>query len=288
MKSWYWAELAVAICTVPLLIITIFMRDTCAWRIYHKGGKGSSDDDSTIPVEKGSSKKATVNLFSSLFTEPSIPFLGLWLGVIMGIQYSLYSTLPPLLVGAYHLDWLPQSLCFLSLGLGSILGLIVHFIFHTQVLPSLGDHWHSKYTSGVTSNTSSQLPARYRLLTALPVTIILPMVVILFAFTVLPDSSIFISLALLVLFSTCSSIAFLSGMLYLTEIFNAVEDVQLLAGYFFVAHAVSAGMIIVSGDSMGSLGFKATFGVFAAASALLGLPVWGLWIRNRYMERHLQ
>lgn len=264
------------------------MRDTCAWRIYNNSNQSISDEDSSIPVEKGSPRKAMLNIIRSLFTEPSTLLLGLWLGVIMGIQYAFYSTLPPLLSGAYHLDWLPQSLCFLSLGLGSILGLIVHFIFHTQALPSLADHWHSKYPSDQASNPAPQLPARYRLLTALPVTIILPMVVIFFAFTVLPDSSIFISLALLALFGTCSSIAFLSGMLFLTEIFNSIEDVQLLAGYFFVVHTVSAGMVIVSGDAMGSLGFKATFGVIAAASALLGLPVWGLWIRNRHKERHLQ
>jgi hypothetical protein len=287
-KSWQWAEFAIAMVTAPLLILTVLMRETCAWRISQKSGHAAPDDTPEAEVEKGSPKKAVLNMLRVVFTDPSIIILGLWMGVIMGIQFSFYSALPQQLRGAYQLDWLPQTLCFFSLGLGSILGLLVHFIFETQALSTLATHWHSRYAAGSSSSPASRLPARYRLLTALPVTIVLPMVVIFFAFTVLPDSSVFISLSLLVLYSACSAMAFLSGMIYLIEIFSTVEDAILVAGYFFVVHLTSAGIVVASGSGMGNLGFKAAFGVFAAAAAMLGLFVWGLWIRNRYLERRLQ
>jgi hypothetical protein len=77
-------------------------------------------------------------------------------------------------------------------------------------------------------------------------------------------------------------------MLYLTDVFSSLDDAPLVAGYYFVLHLVGAGLVIASSEAISCLGFKAAYGLFAAAAALFGLFPWILWIRNRYQERHLQ
>lgn len=272
LKSWQWAEIGVAIVTAPLIILLSLTKETCHWRI------GNSKD---IVVEKLSVKTSNLNLVHVIFMDLNIICLGLWMGVIFGIQYAFYSTIPDQFGMAYHLDWLPQNLSFLALGLGSMIGIVAHLLFQTQILSSLTNLWHAKRSSNYSTDPAPSVPPRYHLLGALPITIVLPMLTIFFVFTVLSDSTVFISLAILVLISICSSLAFLSGLGYLAETFNEISEATIVGAYFFIALSAAGGILIASGGCMGPLGFKSSFGIFTAAMALLGLPIWGLWWWNK-------
>jgi MFS family permease len=254
------------------------MRETCAWRI----GK-----DKDIVVQRTSVKDTFKDMVHLLFLEPRTIALCLWVGTLTGIQYSFYSTLPTYFKNTFSLDGFHVKLTYVSLALGSIIGLLLYSTLQTQLKTWIMDYRSCSCSTDDLSKSEKSLPSRYRLLGALPVTFGCPFILIFFGFTFLPDAALFISLSLLVIYSAGSAITLLSVFQYLADRLTDSHEATILAVCSAIVHLTAASIALSFGPCISTLGMKVSFGVFSGASAVLGLIAWVVWFADRYAQRKL-
>ncbi|KAF2673876.1 MFS general substrate transporter [Microthyrium microscopicum] len=273
--SWRWTQLMFTFLTVPIMVATFYSRETT-----------STPNDEKTPFKLA----AQVSLFIRLtlgrpimliFTKPSILFLGLTTGFSVAIQYALYTTLPTVFSGTYHLTWLTESLCFLSLSIGVLLGMSIHILQHLRLYASLTIYWRKSLTSSEAHTQPQAFPARYRLIPALPIVLLLPLSLVLFAFTVVPGYSIFIPLSFVIFLALCCFLLFISSLLYIQDEFRDNERGSAVGGFLFVVYLVGAGLPTISTVLLDRLHLTGMFGVLAAGSLVLGSAVIVFWMKGK-------
>jgi hypothetical protein len=276
-------QLAFTLSLVPVLIGTYFTTETSEQRLRND-----------IPIDR-QGLLAGVGLFLehvftrpiiTLFTQPTLLALGLVSGLAISIQFSMAAAVPAILSDAYTLGSLSSALCYIGQAIGILLGSIIYLLQHSNIYRPLADCWNTAHapTAENESKIQGRSPPRYRLLPALPATIMLPLSLAFFAFTVQPGYSIFIPLSFLVLFGSCTFLLVLSSFLHLHDLAAAENRVSSLSTFLFLANLIGAGLPIGFDHILKRLQLKGTFGVLAAGTVCSVMVVWTIWMRGKRKE----
>ncbi|KAF4972816.1 hypothetical protein FSARC_716 [Fusarium sarcochroum] len=134
-KSWRWSFWVVAIVTGAITIVAfVFMRETYAYVILDKKTKKLRKETGNTKLrsalDKGITPKelfslAMVRPTKMLLFSPIVLFLSLYMALIYGYLYLLFTAMPALFEGEYHFSSGSVGLSYIGIGVGSLTGLAI-------------------------------------------------------------------------------------------------------------------------------------------------------------------
>ncbi|KAF5001457.1 hypothetical protein FGRMN_1053 [Fusarium graminum] len=134
-KSWRWSFWVVSIVTGAITVMAfLFMRETYAYAILEKKAKKLRKETGNpklrSALDKGTTTKelfslAMVRPTKMLLFAPIVSLLSLYMALVYGYLYLLFTAMPSLFEGEYHFSRGSVGLSYLGIGTGSILGLVI-------------------------------------------------------------------------------------------------------------------------------------------------------------------
>lgn len=108
-------------------------------------------------------KRSIIRPTKMLFKSPIVAALSIYMAVVYGYLYLLFTTLTPVYEGVYHFGAGPVGLVFLGIGIGSMLGLIIFGALSDRLL---------KYLTS--KSGTSEMKPEYRLPPLIPASLLIP------------------------------------------------------------------------------------------------------------------
>ncbi|KAF5027045.1 hypothetical protein F66182_853 [Fusarium sp. NRRL 66182] len=134
-KGWRWSFWVVAIVTGAITILAFaFMEETYAYAILEKKTKKLRKQTGNTGLRSALDKGTTTReLFSMAMVRPTkmllfspiVSLLSLYMSIVYGYLYLLFTAMPLLFEGEYHFSSGAVGLTYLGIGVGSIVGLVI-------------------------------------------------------------------------------------------------------------------------------------------------------------------
>lgn len=134
-KSWRWSFWVVSILAGAITIMAfVFMRETYAYTILDNKTKKLRKETGNPKLRSALAKEITTKeLFSMAMVRPTkmllfapiVTLLSLYMALVYGYLYLLFTSMPTLFVKEYHFSSGSVGLAYLGLGMGSLIGLII-------------------------------------------------------------------------------------------------------------------------------------------------------------------
>ncbi|KAF5234024.1 hypothetical protein FAUST_7803 [Fusarium austroamericanum] len=134
-KSWRWSFWVVSILAGAITIMAfVFMRETYAYTILDNKTKKLRKETGNPKLRSALAKEITTKeLFSMAMVRPTkmllfapiVTLLSLYMALVYGYLYLLFTSMPTLFVKEYHFSSGSVGLAYLGLGMGSLIGLVI-------------------------------------------------------------------------------------------------------------------------------------------------------------------
>lgn len=134
-KSWRWSFWVVSILAGAITIMAfVFMRETYAYTILDRKTKKLRKETGNPKLRSALAKEiSTEELFSMAMVRPTkmllfapiVTLLSLYMALVYGYLYLLFTSMPTLFVKEYHFSSGSVGLAYLGLGVGSLIGLVI-------------------------------------------------------------------------------------------------------------------------------------------------------------------
>ncbi|KAL6915812.1 hypothetical protein ACHAP8_005468 [Fusarium lateritium] len=134
-KSWRWSFWVVSILAGAITIMAfVFMRETYAYTILDKKAKKLRKETGNPKLRSALAKDITTKeLFSMAMVRPTkmllfapiVSLLSLYMALVYGYLYLLFTAIPTLFVKEYHFSSGSVGLSYLGIGVGSLIGLVI-------------------------------------------------------------------------------------------------------------------------------------------------------------------
>ncbi|QPC71685.1 hypothetical protein HYE68_002437 [Fusarium pseudograminearum] len=134
-KSWRWSFWVVSILAGAITIMAfVFMRETYAYTILDRKTKKLRKETGNPKLRSALAKEiSTKELFSMAMVRPTkmllfapiVTLLSLYMALVYGYLYLLFTSMPTLFVKEYHFSSGSVGLAYLGLGVGSLIGLVI-------------------------------------------------------------------------------------------------------------------------------------------------------------------
>ncbi|KAM0306621.1 hypothetical protein ACHAPM_001192 [Fusarium culmorum] len=134
-KSWRWSFWVVSILAGAITIMAfVFMRETYSYTILDNKTKKLRKETGNPKLRSALAKEITTKeLFSMAMVRPTkmllfapiVTLLSLYMALVYGYLYLLFTSMPTLFVKEYHFSSGSVGLAYLGLGMGSLIGLII-------------------------------------------------------------------------------------------------------------------------------------------------------------------
>ncbi|KAG8673464.1 hypothetical protein FPOAC2_06908 [Fusarium poae] len=134
-KSWRWSFWVVSILAGAITIMAfVFMRETYAYTILDKKTKKLRKETGNPKLRSALAKDITTKeLFSMAMVRPTkmllfapiVSLLSLYMALVYGYLYLLFTAIPTLFVKEYHFSSGSVGLSYLGIGVGSLIGLVI-------------------------------------------------------------------------------------------------------------------------------------------------------------------
>lgn len=170
--GWRWVFWLLTIASGVCAIFSItFQRETyepvLLQKLTNKRIKESGNPDLKSRLDPGISKKdfflrAVIRPTKMLIFSPIVLMLSIYMAVVYGYLYLLFTTLTPVYEGLYHFNQGVVGLTYLGIGLGSMLGLVIFGILSDRLL---------KY---LTKKNGGDMKPEYRLPPLIPGSLFIP------------------------------------------------------------------------------------------------------------------
>jgi MFS family permease len=276
-----WVSLLIAFAIIPTAIAAFFMAET-------KRDSTTEYTSEFITLWMRIKTLFRLSLGRPLYiliTTPSVMLLGLSTGAASAIHFALYRSLPQILSPVFSQSRFEQDFSYFSLSVGHVVGLAALLIYYSATSRRAGAIQDKSIMSQELNMSSAKCNAGRKLIPILPIIVLLPLSLAFFALTVTPDYSVFVPLSFLTIFSACSFVLFVSGMLHISEQAQTEKAAPSIAAYMLVVYAMSAGLSIGFSKLLDVLKLKGTFGAFSGATALFTISMLVLWICYRNKTR---
>ncbi|RGP68151.1 hypothetical protein FSPOR_5495 [Fusarium sporotrichioides] len=134
-KSWRWSFWVVSILAGAITIMAfVFMRETYAYTILDRKTKKLRKETGNPKLRSALAKDITTKeLFSMAMVRPTkmllfapiVSLLSLYMALVYGYLYLLFTAIPTLFVNEYHFSSGSVGLSYLGIGIGSLIGLVI-------------------------------------------------------------------------------------------------------------------------------------------------------------------
>ncbi|PTD08345.1 putative transporter [Fusarium culmorum] len=134
-KSWRWSFWVVSILAGAITIMAfVFMRETYSYTILDNKTKKLRKETGNPKLRSALAKEITTKeLFSMAMVRPTkmllfapiVTLLSLYMALVYGYLYLLFTSMPTLFVKEYHFSSGSVGLAYLGLGMGSLIGLVI-------------------------------------------------------------------------------------------------------------------------------------------------------------------
>ncbi|KAF4335546.1 multidrug resistant [Fusarium beomiforme] len=134
-KGWRWSFWVVAIVGGAITVLAFFvMRETYAYAILEKKTKRLRKETGNTKLRsalnKGTTPKEVFNLAITrptkmLLFAPIVSLLSLYMALVYGYLYLLFTAMPMLFAGEYHFSSGSVGLAYIGIGVGSLIGLVI-------------------------------------------------------------------------------------------------------------------------------------------------------------------
>lgn len=263
--------------------------------------KDTGNQDLRSALDSGLTKKdffkrSIVRPLKMLVLSPIVLSTSLYVGVVYGYLYLMFTTFPLVFEGTYHFSQGSVGLCYLGLGVGSMIGVVVFAVTSDKILKKHGtdqaenpDDTLQRTTT--TASTRTLVKPEMRLPMMIWSAPLIPVGLMIYAWTTEYKVHWIVPIMATTLVGVGNITVFMCISTYLIDAFSIYAASALAANT--VIRSVMGAVLPLAGQKMYKtlgLGWGNSLLAFVAF-ALLPVPIvlsrWGERIRKRYIIKNL-
>lgn len=217
-----------------------------------------------------------------LFTEPIAGLFSLYISFNFAVQYSFFVAFPTVFEDAYGFNLGSQGLTFLGLGVGILIAIILIIINSKYIYDPLALRWKKQHSDthgeSTTKSAASTPPPEYRLFTAFPGSILIPIGLFVFAWTARSSVHWIVPVIAEALFGIGQVLDFMSCTMYLMDTYGPLYGASAMAANTLLRYSVGCGFPLFAEQMYSKLGVGWATSLLGFISVALTLVPWCFWI----------
>jgi MFS family permease len=221
-----------------------------------------------------------------LFTEPIPGLFSLYVAFQFAVQYTFFAAFPFIFEESYGFDLGQIGLTFLGLGVGVIPGFIILIVFTMKfykpwVIELKTTHIkkvRAAHAAGEEVPTSTGVPPpEWRLILAIPASILMPIALFLFGWTV-GNTHWIVPVIAEGIYDMGQLLIFMSATLYVTDCYGPLYGASAMAANTLLRYSMGAAFPLFAVQTYTKLGVHWATSLLAFISCVLALIPWCFWI----------
>lgn len=217
-----------------------------------------------------------------LFTEPIAGLFSLYISFNFAVQYSFFVAFPTVFEDAYGFNLGSQGLTFLGLGVGILIAIVSIIINSKFIYAPLALRWKKRtpnaHGESKTKSVASTPPPEYRLFTAFPGSMLIPISLFLFAWTARPSVPWIVPVIAEALFGIGQVLDFMSCTMYLMDTYGPLYGASAMAANTLLRYSVGFAFPLFVDQMYSKLGVDWATSLLGFISIALTLVPWCFWI----------
>ncbi|QDS75194.1 hypothetical protein FKW77_008712 [Venturia effusa] len=177
-----------------------------------------------------------------LLSEPIAGLFSLYIAFNFAVQYSFFVAFPTVFEDVYGFDLGSQGLTFLGLGVGILVAVLSIIINSKFVYAPLALRWKKRHPraqgESKTKSAASTPPPEYRLFTAFPGSMLIPIALFLFAWTARRSIHWIVPIIAEALFGIGQVLDFMSCTMYLMDTYGPLYGASAMAANTLLRYTV--------------------------------------------------
>jgi MFS family permease len=293
-ENWRWTAWATLFATALLLgPLFLGMRETYKKTILQKRAKRDRKERGEKEPKRPPIGRIVHQFFSltltrplyMLFTEPIPGLISLYVAFNFAVQYTFFAAFPLIFEEAYGFNLGQVGLTFLGLGVGIIPGFIVIVIFTIKyykpwVIELKTAHFKAVRAAQAAGKgapeSSGVVPPEWRLILAVPASILMPMALFLFGWTVGRTHWI-VPVVAEGMYSMGQLLIFMSMALYVTDCYGPLYGASAMAANTLSRYVMGAAFPLFANQIYARLGADWGTSLLGFISCVLALIPWCFW-----------
>jgi Major Facilitator Superfamily len=217
-----------------------------------------------------------------LLTEPIAGLFSLYISFNFAIQYSFFVAFPTIFKEQYGLDLRSQGLTFVGLGVGILIAIIAIIINSKYIYAPLAIRWKKQNAQdrgeSRTKGAASTPPPEWRLFTAFPGSILIPVSLFLFGWTARPSVHWIVPVIAEALFGIGQVLDFMSCTMYLMDTYGPRYGASAMAANTLLRYTIGFAFPLFVDQMYDKLGIGWATSLLGFISIALTLVPWCFWI----------
>lgn len=217
-----------------------------------------------------------------LLTEPIAGLFSLYVSFNFAIQYSFFVAFPTVFEKQYGFNLGSQGLTFLGLGVGILIAIAAIIINSKCIYAPLAVRWKKQHAEehgeSKTKSAASTPPPEWRLFTAFPGSVLIPISLFLFAWTARPSVHWIVPIIAEALFGIGQVLDFMSCTMYLMDTYGPLYGASAMAANTLLRYSMGFAFPIFVDQMYSKLGIAWATSLLGFISIVLTLVPWCFWI----------
>ncbi|KAI9742874.1 MAG: hypothetical protein M1818_003603 [Claussenomyces sp. TS43310] len=269
-KGWRWTEWIILFFAVVVYVLALGMKETYKKTILQrhaqKLGIATPPGPSGLVALKFVFYVTFFRPLHMLYTEPIVIAWSLYIGFSFAVLYSFFAAFPYVYRTVYGFDIQQIGLTFVSIAIGSILGALTVILVDRLL-------YQKRHMIRKSQGAAGAVPPEYRLYAAMVGSFGLPVGLFWYAWTARQDIHWISSLIAAVFIAWGNLCIFMSGLLYLLDVYEALMGASAVAATSLFRYVLAAVFPLFINQMYTRLGVGWATSVFAFISvAMMPIP----------------
>ncbi|RDI77046.1 hypothetical protein Vi05172_g12982 [Venturia inaequalis] len=286
--GWRWTQWVTLFFTAVFLPPVYFMKETYKKCILeNRAEKNATEKLPTSKTEVLNAVKKFIRTgltrpIHMLLSEPIAGLFSLYIAFNFALQYSFFVVFPTIFEEVYGFNLGSQGLIFLGLGAGIVIAIIFVMINSQFVYAPLAARWRKRHPNthgeSKTKSAASTPPPEYRLFTAFPGSMLIPIGLFLFAWTARPSVPWIVPVIGEALFGIGQVLDFMSCTMYLMDTYGPLYGASAMAANTLLRYTLGFAFPLFVNQMYKKLGIDWATSLLGFISVALTLVPWCFWI----------